>query len=72
MSAGPQREVARDVLVAAVWFVVVGVVAGVAWWQLTPDVFATRARVPTWRKAATASRIMVAGPRTRRPAAVAA
>ena len=27
------------------------------------DVFSTRARVPTWRKAATASRIMVTGPR---------
>ena len=26
------------------------------------DVFSTRARVPTWRKAATAARIMVAGP----------
>ncbi|GAB3999134.1 hypothetical protein GCM10028771_33610 [Nocardioides marmoraquaticus] len=43
MIAGPQRDVARDVLVAAVWFVVVGVVAGVAWWQLSPDVVATRA-----------------------------
>ena len=26
------------------------------------DVFSRRARVPTWRKAATAARIMVAGP----------
>ena len=26
------------------------------------DVFATRARVPTWRKAATAARILLAGP----------
>jgi len=28
------------------------------------DVFSARARVPTWRKAATAARIMVTGPRT--------
>jgi 15-cis-phytoene synthase len=28
------------------------------------DVFSGRARVPTWRKAATAARIMVTGPRT--------
>jgi phytoene synthase len=28
------------------------------------DVFSSRARVPTWRKAATAARIMVTGPRT--------
>jgi phytoene synthase len=26
------------------------------------DVFRTRARVPTWRKAGTAARILVAGP----------
>jgi phytoene synthase len=36
------------------------------------DVFARRARVPTWRKAATAARILVAGPpRRRRPRAIA-
>jgi phytoene synthase len=33
------------------------------------DVFSSRARVPTWRKAATAARIMVAGPRTKVAAA---
>ena len=32
------------------------------------DVFGHRARVPTWRKAATASRILLTGPRLR-PAA---
>ena len=34
------------------------------------DVFSTRARVPTWRKAVTAARIMVTGPSTRRSAHV--
>ena len=32
------------------------------------DVFSTRARVPTWRKAATAARILVAGPPKAAPA----
>ena len=34
------------------------------------DVFSTRARVPTWRKAVTAARIMVTGPSNRRSAHV--
>jgi phytoene synthase len=33
------------------------------------DVFSRRARVPTWRKAATAARILVAGPPRRKPRA---
>jgi phytoene synthase len=35
------------------------------------DVFSRRARVPTWRKAATAARILVAGPPRRKPRAIA-
>lgn len=42
MSPDDQREAARDVLVVAVWFAVLGVAAGVAWWQLAPQVLATR------------------------------
>ena len=34
------------------------------------DVFSTRARVPTWRKAATAARILVAGPPKAAPAQI--
>jgi phytoene synthase len=34
------------------------------------DVFSTRARVPTWRKAATAARILVAGPPKAAPASI--
>lgn len=33
---------ATDVLVAVVWFVVLGVVVGVGWWQLAPEVMAVR------------------------------
>lgn len=33
--------VAGDVVVVGVWFVVLAVVGGVAWWQLAPDVLAT-------------------------------
>lgn len=42
-AATEDGSAARDVLVVAAWWLVVGLLAGVAWWQLAPGIVATRA-----------------------------